>query len=93
MKQISAVRILYSKSDLYDGYELSSPYFQPPTVTILTVGAMRGGSKIVHWTILARAYCLEVRGTFFQLDEFYPTPLLFQGKGVTMVIPKKYSKR
>ncbi|MGQ7507658.1 hypothetical protein ACTGWL_01900, partial [Streptococcus suis] len=26
-----------------------------------------GGSKIVQWTILARTYCLEVRGTLFDL--------------------------
>ncbi|TII03571.1 hypothetical protein E8L09_05795 [Streptococcus suis] len=24
-----------------------------------------GGSKLVQWTILARTYCLEVRGTLF----------------------------
>ncbi|MEG3311029.1 hypothetical protein [Streptococcus sp. SS-4456] len=36
------VRVLHSKSDHYDCCEQSSLYLQPPTVTTLTVGAMRG---------------------------------------------------
>ncbi|MGU7819178.1 hypothetical protein ACS6YT_10305 [Streptococcus suis] len=35
------VRVLHSKSDLYDCCEQSSLHLQPPTVTTLTVGAVR----------------------------------------------------
>ncbi|MFH6656069.1 hypothetical protein [Streptococcus suis] len=36
------IRVSHSKSDHYDCCEQSSLHLQPPTVTTLTVGAMRG---------------------------------------------------
>ncbi|QOZ90219.1 hypothetical protein D2E16_11150 [Streptococcus suis] len=35
------------------------------------------GSKIVQWTILARTYCLEVRGTLFDQSSSFPLPFIF----------------
>ncbi|WP_238142153.1 hypothetical protein, partial [Streptococcus suis] len=44
-------------------------------------------SEIVQWTILARANCLEVRGTLFILVEFFPTPFF-----ITILIKLNFSE-